>query len=102
MHLKHYSLHTERTYCDRIKQFVKFHRMTERQDLFDNSEAKIEAFLSHLATERNVAASTQNQGMNALMFLYKQVLDKPLEKRIDALRSGKNRRLHIPVVLSVP
>ena len=98
MRMKHYSLHTERSYCDWIKQFVKFHRMTGRENLFEHSEAKIEAFLSHLATERNVAASTQNQAMNALVFLYKQVLDKPLEKRIDAIRSNKNRR--IPVVLS--
>jgi len=99
MRLKHYSLHTERTYCDWIKQFVKFHRMGEKQALFEDSEAKIEAFLSYLATERNVAAATQNQAMNALVFLYKQVLEKPLEKRIDAIRSSKNR--HIPVVLSV-
>ncbi len=98
MRLKHYSLHTERTYCDWIKQFVKFHRLTERRSLFENSEAKIEAFLTHLATHRHVAASTQNQAMNALVFLYKQVLDRPLEKRIDAVRSGKKR--HIPVVLS--
>jgi len=98
MRIKHYSLHTERSYCDWIKQFVKFHRMTERENLFDNSEAKIEAFLSYLATERKVAASTQNQAMNALVFLYKHVLNKPLEKRIDAIRSTKNRR--IPVVLS--
>ncbi|MGY6275903.1 integron integrase [Methylomonas sp. MgM2] len=98
MRMKHYSLHTERNYCDWIKQFVKFHRMAEREALFDDFEAKIEAFLSYLATGRNVAASTQNQAMNALIFLYKQVLNKPLEKRIDAIRSNKNRR--IPVVLS--
>ncbi|WP_404355669.1 tyrosine-type recombinase/integrase [Methylotuvimicrobium sp. KM1] len=48
--------------------------------------------------QHNVAGSTQNQAMNALVFLYKQVLDKPLEKHIDAIRSGKKR--HIPVVLS--
>ena len=98
MRLKHYSLHTERSYCDWIKQFIKFHRMVERETLFENSEAKIEAFLSYLATERNVASATQNQAMNALVFLYKQVLDAPLQKRIEAIRSSKNR--HIPVVLS--
>lgn len=99
MRLKHYSIHTERTYCDWIKQFVKFHRMSEKQQLFIDSETKIEAFLTYLATDRNVAAATQNQAMNALVFLYKQVLEKPLEKRIDAIRASKNR--HIPVVLSV-
>jgi integron integrase len=99
MRLKHYSIHTERTYCDWIKQFVKFHRMSEKQQLFIDSETKIEVFLTYLATDRNVAAATQNQAMNALVFLYKQVLEKPLEKRIDAIRASKNR--HIPVVLSV-
>ena len=59
---------------------------------------KIEDFLTYLAIERKVAASTQNQAMNALVFLYKQVLEIPLEKRIDAVRSTKNRK--IPVVLS--
>ena len=98
MRLKHYSLHTERTYCDWIKQFVRFHRMTERAALFEDSEIKIEVFLSYLATERNVASSTQNQAMNALVFLYKQVLNQPLEKRIEAIRSSNNQR--IPVVLS--
>lgn len=99
MRLKHYSLHTERSYCDWIKQFVKFHQMTERQALFDDSEAKIETFLSYLATSRNVASATQNQAMNALVFLYKHVLNKPLTKRIEAIRSKTHR--HIPVVLSV-
>lgn len=56
MGLKHYS---SRTYCDWIKQFVKLHRTSEKQALFEDSEAKIEAFLSYLATERNVAAETQ-------------------------------------------
>ena len=45
--------------------------MTEGQSLFEHSEAKIEAFLTHPATQRNVAGSTQNQEMNALVYLYK-------------------------------
>lgn len=99
MRLKHYSLHTERTYCEWIKQFVKFHRLSERAALLEDAEAKIEAFLSYLATERQVASATQNQAMNALVFLYKQVLGVPLLKRIEAIRSKSSR--HIPVVLSV-
>lgn len=99
MRLKHYSLHTERSYCDWIKQFVKYHRLTERAALFVDSEAKIETFLTYLATERHVAASTQNQAMNALVFLYRQVLNQPLEKRIAAKRAAASR--HIPVVLAV-
>ncbi len=93
MRLKHYSLHTERTYSEWIKQFVKFHQLNERAGLFENSEAKIEAFLSYLATERKVAAATQNQVMNALVFLYKQVLDTPLTQRIEAIRSKTSRHL---------
>lgn len=73
--------------------------MTERQALCTDSEAKVEAYLSYLATERKVASATQNQAMNALVFVYKQVLGAPLTKRIEAIRSKTSR--HIPVVLSV-
>ncbi len=98
MRLKHYSIHTERTYCDWIKQFIRFHRIVHKDELSVKAEAKVEGFLSYLAINRKVAPSTQNQAMNALVFLYKKVLDQPLEKRIDAIRSTKSR--HIPVVLS--
>jgi hypothetical protein len=74
MRLHHYSIHTERTYCDWIKKFVQFHRMKSRQDL-SNGEKKIESFLTDLAVRGNVSASTQNQAMNALVFLYKKVLN---------------------------
>jgi len=57
MRLKHYS---PRTYCDWIKQVVKFHRMSEKKELFEDSEAKIEAFLSYLATERNVGSDARS------------------------------------------
>ena len=97
MRLKHYALQTERIYCDWIKRYIKFHKMRDRSAL-SNGEDKIESFLTHLAMDANVAASTQNQAMNALVFLYKHVLQDPLEKRIDAVRSTKNRR--IPVVLT--
>ena len=67
MRLHHYSIHTERTYCDWIIKFVQFHRMKSRRDL-SNCEKKIEAFLAHLAVRGNVSASAQNQSMNALVF----------------------------------
>ncbi len=73
MRLHHYSIHTERTYCDWIKRYIRYHNMTSRQDLIDG-EAKIEAFLTHLAVDKDVAPSTQNQAMNALVFLRKHVL----------------------------
>ncbi len=98
MRLNHYSIHTERTYSAWIRQYVKFHKMTDRSDLSIAPEAKVEEFLTYLAMQRNVAVSTQNQAMNALVFLYKRVLEKPLEKTVDAVRSTKNRK--IPVVLT--
>ncbi len=98
MRLKHYSIHTERVYCDWIKQFIKYHKMNEKAELLISPEAKVEDFLSYLAIKRNVAVSTQNQAMNALVFLYKGVLEKPLEKTVDAVRSTKDRK--IPVVLT--
>jgi len=60
MRLKHYSIHTERVYCDWIKQYIKFHKMTDKQTLLLTPEAKVESFLSYLAVDRKVAASTQN------------------------------------------
>src|ERR1035441_2846654 len=73
MRLKHYSIRTERSYCDWIRRYVKFHGMRTREELIPG-EAKIEAFLSDLAVNGHVAASTQNQAFNALLFLYRQVL----------------------------
>ena len=78
MRLKHYSIHTERTYIDWIRRYIKYHRMTNRNDLNDG-EHKIEQFLTHLAVDRDIAPSTQNQAMNALVFLYKKsVVKSPL------------------------
>ena len=97
MRLYHYSIHTERTYCDWIKKYVQFHGMNARDDLKDG-EKKIEAFLTDLAANKNVAPSTQNQAMNALVFLYKRVLKSPLDEEINAVRA--KRRLHVPVVMT--
>src|SRR5258708_23619470 len=60
MRLRHYSIRTERSYCDWIRRYIHFHHMLSRADL-DGAEAKIEAFLSDLAVKGNVAVSTQNQ-----------------------------------------
>ncbi len=88
MRLCHYSIHTERAYCDWIKRYVKYHGMTSRNDL-EGGEAKIEAFLTHFAVNTHVALSTQNQAVNALGFLYKQVL-----KQI-TIGSGKGGKDHM-------
>ena len=97
MRLHHYSIHTERAYCDWIKRFVRFHDMTRREDL-QGDETKIEAFLTHLALDLDVAPSTQNQAMNALVFLYKKVLKQPLDEEINAIRASK--KVHVPVVMT--
>ncbi|MCI5147548.1 MAG: integron integrase, partial [Candidatus Electrothrix sp. AR3] len=97
MRLHHYSIHTERSYCGWITRFIKFHDMQSRDDL-NNGESQIEAFLTHLAINEQVAPATQNQAMNALVFLYKKVLQLPLEQKIDAVRAKNSR--NIPVVMT--
>jgi site-specific recombinase XerD len=97
MRLHHYSIHTERSYVDWIKRYIHFHQMRCREDLAEG-ERKIEAFLTDLAVRGKVAASTQNQAMNALVFLYKKVLAKPLDEVIDAVRA--ERKVNVPVVLT--
>ena len=73
MRRRHYSIHTERAYRDWVGRYVRFHNMQSRDD-FRHGEEKMEAFLTHLARGRQVAASTRIQAMNALAFLYKHVL----------------------------
>lgn len=95
MRRQHYSIRTEETYVQWIIRFIRFHKMRHPQEM-DSPE--IEAFLTHLALDKNVAASTQNQAFSALIFLYKQVLNQPLSAKIDALRAKTPKRL--PTVLS--
>src|SRR5919204_3268594 len=97
LRLHHYSIHTERSYVEWIVRFVRFHGMRSRADLFP-AEPKIEAFLTDLAMQGHVAAATQNQAMNALVFLYKRVLHHPLEDRINAIRADK--KVNVPVVMT--
>lgn len=92
-----YALNTERTYCDWVAKFIKFNKLKSRDELFSNAEAMVERYLSFLASNMHVASSTQNQAMNALVFLYTKVLNRPLEN-ISARRSRKEPR--IPVVLA--
>ena len=66
-----YSFRTERAYADWVKRFILFHGKRHPRDM---GTQEVEAFLSHLASERDVAASTQNQALSALLFLYKEVL----------------------------
>src|SRR5215831_812798 len=70
LRLKHYSLRTERSYCDWIKRFIHFHQLRHPKEM---GAAEISRFLTHLARVGNVSAATQNQALSALLFLYQQV-----------------------------
>ncbi len=71
LRLRHYSIRTEQAYVQWIKRFILFHRKRHPTEM-DVDE--IRHFLSHLATDGGVAASTQNQALSALLFLYRDVL----------------------------
>jgi integron integrase len=91
----HYSVATERAYCEWIRRFILFHDKRHPSEL---GAAEIESFLSHLAERRNVSASTQNQALNALLFLYRQVLEMEFPELRGVARAKKPKRL--PVVLT--
>jgi len=97
MRRRHYSIHTERSYCDWVKRYILHFNMQSRDDLSDGSK-KIERFLTFLARENNVAPSTQNQAMNALVFFYKHVLKQTLDETINAERASQKPK--VPVVLT--
>ena len=98
LRLLHYAWDTEQSYVRWIERYLVFHKIGDAwRHPNDMGQAEIERFLTHLARDRHVSASTQNQAFGALLFLYRTVLEKPLE-RIDALRAERTRRL--PVVLS--
>jgi integron integrase len=94
--LRHYSIRTERVYCEWVRRFIRFHQYRHPAEM---AAAEIEAFLSDLAVRGNVSASTQNQALAALLFLYKKVLQVDLPWLGEVVRAKKPARL--PVVLSV-
>ena len=93
--LRHYSYRTEEAYVGWVRRFIIFHG---RRHPASMGAPELEAFLSYLATERNVASATQGQAMSAVMFLYKSVLKTDLPWLQNVVRSTRPRRL--PVVLS--
>jgi len=78
---------------NRIKQYILIHDKKHSQDI---AAAEVEVFLTYLAVERNVASSTQNQAISAIKFLYKEVLDKPVETGFQCVGAIMPNRL--PVV----
>jgi integrase len=97
LRVKHYSIRTEQAYIDWIRRFILFHRKRHPSEM---GEREISEFLSHLAVEKNVAASTQNQAFSALLFLYQQVLDQKLDFIDDVQRVRRPPKL--PVVFTRP
>ena len=93
--VKHYSIRTEEAYVDWTRRFVLWHGKRHPRDM---GAAEVEAFLSHLASERKVSASTQNQAKSALLFLYKEVLGVDLPWLSEITQARVSRRL--PVVLT--
>jgi integron integrase len=94
LRVRHYALATESCYVQWITRFILFHHKRHPRDM---GAAEVEQFLTHLAVEGHVSVSTQNQALNALVFLYKQVLEIDLG-RLDAVRARRPKRL--PVVLA--
>jgi integron integrase len=92
---KHYSIRTEEAYVDWVRRFILFHNKLHPKDM---GSQEIESFLAHLAVDRQVAASTQNQAFNAILFLYRHVLHKDIDARLNAVRAKRPRRL--PTVLT--
>lgn len=93
--VRHYSYRTEQQYVGWIRRFILFHGKRHPREM---GSVQVEAFLSSLATDRNVAAATQNQALAALLFLYRQVLKQDLPWLTDVVRARKPRRL--PLVLT--
>ena len=91
----HYSVRTEHAYVDWIRRYVLFHNKRHPRDMGAN---ELRTFLSHLAVDRGVSASTQNQAKAALLFLYKQVLEIELPWIEEVVSAKTTRRL--PVVLT--
>lgn len=92
---RQYSVRTENVYVQWIKRFIFFHG---KRHPLEMGELEVGQFLSNLASEQQVSASTQNQALNALLFLYREVLEKPLRYRNGVVRAKRPHRL--PVVLT--
>jgi integron integrase len=92
---RHYSRRTEQTYCHWAKRFIYFHNVRHPAEM---AEPEINAFLTHLAVKEKVSASTQNQALSALLFLYRHVIGREVGDLGEVIRARKPTRL--PVVMT--
>ena len=88
---RHYSYRTETSYLDWVRRFIAFHDYADPRGL--DAPTAVKTYLDYLAVEREVAASTQNQALNALVFFYGQVLRKPVGEMEEFARAKRPRRL---------
>ncbi|MBI4501263.1 MAG: phage integrase N-terminal SAM-like domain-containing protein, partial [Gemmatimonadetes bacterium] len=95
LRLGHFSRRTEAAYVGWIKRFIRFHGTRHPAEL---GEAEVVGFLTHLAVERRVAPATQTQALSALLFLYREALERPLGRMVGLVRP--KRRARVPVVLN--
>jgi len=95
LRLKHRRLATEKAYVHWVKRFILFHNKTHPKDM---GAKEVQVFLTHLAVDRNVASSTQNQALNGIVFLYKHVLKTELGDFSSAVRAKRSQ--YLPVVLT--
>lgn len=93
--VRNYSIRTEAVYAEWVKRYIRFHHYRHPAEM---GAAEIEVFLTHLAVKRDVSASTQNQALAALLFLYKEVLKLDLPWLQGGVRAKKPK--HLPVVLT--
>lgn len=96
LRVRHYSLRTEDAYAEWVRRFILFQGKRHPREM---GLGEVRAFLNHLAVERGVAASTQNQAKSALLFLYRHVLDMELPWLTEVVQAKRSTRL--PVVLTV-
>jgi integron integrase len=95
LRVRHYSRRTEEAYIHWIRRFILFHQHRHPRQL---AELDLNRFLTHLAVSEHVSASTQNQALAAILFLYQQVLEQPLDRIDGVVRANRPKRL--PVVLT--
>ena len=95
LRLHHYSIRTEEVYLEWVKRFILFHNKRHPSEM---GEKEVSAFLTYLAVNKHVSASTQNQALSAILFLYKRVLNTKLDWLEDVVRAKRPRKL--PVVLT--
>src|SRR5206468_1978487 len=93
LRVKHYSIRTEQAYADWIRRYILFHRKRHPNEM---GEKEIAEFLTHLAVEKSVAASTQNQAFSALLFLYQQVLERKLDIIVRDAKGLRDRITILP------